>query len=324
MVDTNPTCGEVSSTNVVAICDSACSCAGNCVCHCLGGQHFLNVFKPHLYLTCAWNTLYRAGIDEASRRSYQRDTIKGSRRVHVKKASYSKRYGQALIRSVSFTIVAIVAAAIVHVCTELDALKTNIALLQFSVASVALKTSMLAITKRTALKHLALKQGGTNPMKIYVLTAVPTVLINTQVRLVMMPCAASGSSIIGFLELGLLEPMMRGAKVWHLRRRMKRLESEQIRWQSRKNSTADSSHHNRIVPVSSSSDRRSVQTSSSRRLTRRATLFNSHQSLLHFHAAESHADMCSEYIATVCSTAIFIFFGITLGCLASTGRFRLG
>ncbi|GMF09127.1 unnamed protein product [Phytophthora lilii] len=232
--------------------------------------------------------------------------VEGVHRGYVNKSPYWKRYFHAVRRSTDFTIIAIVAASLVHICSELDLLNTKFASLEFSIASVALKTVILTITKR-----VALKQGGTHLRKIYVLTAVPTVLINTQVRLVLLRNVKSGSSVRSFVELGMLEPLMRIAKVWHLRRVMKHL--DKARGRTRGSAKAAAALRagvrriNLVMPLSNSSERRHAQNHRPSRLVRRATILNSHQRLLHFHAAESHADMCSEYIAIICSTSIFFF-----------------
>ncbi|KAG6603081.1 uncharacterized protein IUM83_17569 [Phytophthora cinnamomi] len=172
--------------------------------------------KLHLYLACLWNSLYRASVDEASRRVYQRETLEGVERGYVNNAPYWRRYVQAVGRSMNFTVVAMLAASLVHVCSALDMLDSSFASLKFSVASVVLKSVVLTITKR-----VALKRGGTHLRNIYVLTAVPTVLINTQVRLVLLQNAKSGSSVRSFLELGMLEHVIRITKVWHLKHSLK-------------------------------------------------------------------------------------------------------
>jgi hypothetical protein len=268
-----------------------------------------SAYKPHFYLACMWNTLYTAAVDEASRSIYQRETTEGLRKGHANKAPYWKRYGQAVYRAANFTCVAMIAASVVDICTAIDLLTTNVALFLFSVASVALKTVVLTIMKRIALNRASLRHGSTSLRKIYVLTAVPTVLINTQVRLVMMRSVGLNSSVLGFLLLGAFEPLVRMAKVQHFRRQMRHKGEEQVRRQSRRSSRDSLTRSNSIRPMSksSSSERRLVQMSSSRKLMRRASIFNARQSLLHFHAAESHADMCSEYIAIMCSASIFFF-----------------
>jgi hypothetical protein len=264
------------------------------------------VFKTHFYLGCFWNSLFRAGVDEASRKVYQRETMAGTRCGHVNSAPYQRRFAQALSRATSFTVVAIVAAGLVHICSSLHLLEYKFASLQFSIASVALKAVILAITKR-----IALKRGGTHLRKIYVLTAVPTVLINTQVRLVLLRSGSSSPSARSFLELGLLEPLMRIAKVWHLRHAMNRLDNDHGQVMGAKLSASLPERGIRrlstVFPSSSLSDRHRVRDPRPSRLIRRATVLDSRQSVLHFHAAESHADMCSEYIAIACSTSIYFF-----------------
>ncbi|KAG1706042.1 hypothetical protein DVH05_002604 [Phytophthora capsici] len=56
-----------------------------------------------------------------------------------------------------------------------------------------------------------------------------------------------------------------------------------------------------ILPLINASGSRPSQ------LIRQETIFGVRQSVLHFHAAASHAEMCSEYIAIICSTSIFYF-----------------
>jgi hypothetical protein len=215
----------------------------------------------------------------------------------VNQNPYWRRYFQALCRSTHVALIAALAASLVHICSAFDLLSTNLALLQFSIVSVVLKALVLTVTKR-----IALKQGSTNLRKIYVLAAVPTVLINTQVRLAILRCNGSGSTIIGFVQLGLLEPLMRITKVWHLQHTIKRMENEQTQVQSRKKTMV--AHQIAVSPAPNATGR---PRSPSSHLACRATIIISHQNVLHFHAAESHADMCSEYIAIACSTAIYFF-----------------
>ncbi|KAE9298769.1 hypothetical protein PF001_g15779 [Phytophthora fragariae] len=264
---------------------------------------FSATFKLHLYLACAWNSLYRASVDEASRSIYQRETLEGVEGGHVNDAPYWGRYVQAVGRSINFAVIAMLAASLVHVCSALDMLNSSFASLKFSVASVVLKSIVLSITKCIALQH-----GGTHLRKIYVLTAVPTVLINTQVRLVLLQNVKSGSSVRSFLELGMLEPLLRVTKVWHLQRTIDQVKrNSQSRVSSVASLRARVHRISAILPLPHSLTRHQTQTARLSKLVRPATILDSRQSLLHFHAAESHADMCSEYIAIICSTSIFFF-----------------
>ncbi|RLN91707.1 hypothetical protein BBJ28_00021002 [Nothophytophthora sp. Chile5] len=265
-----------------------------------GAEAFAAVYKPHLYTACLASTVHRVGVDEASRSIFQRETVEGVRRRHVNTAQYWKRYVHVGCQAANFTVMAMVVAALVHVSTALNLLSTQQDLMLFSLASVAFKAVVLTVTKR-----FALKRGCNHLKKIYVLTAVPTVMINTQVRLVMLRGTGSGTSLNGFLLLGLLEPVLRATKVWHLRRSIRNVVSLRSQAQSRVS-------HRSVVAISPS-PRAPLRPHIQKRgpphsgLTRRGSLLNWRQSLLHFHAAETHADMCSEYIAIACSTSIYFF-----------------
>ncbi|GMF45279.1 unnamed protein product [Phytophthora fragariaefolia] len=265
-------------------------------------RDFSYKFKLHLYLACVWNSLYRASVDEASRSIYQRETLEGVERGHVNTLPYWRRYARAVARSMNFAIIAMLASSLVHICSALNMLNSTFASLKFSIASVILKSVVLTVTKRIALRH-----GGTHSRKIYVLTAVPTVLINTQVRLVLLQNSRSGSSVRSFLELGMLEPLIRIAKVW-LQYTMKQAGMPKKNGGKSMSALRARAHRiSAILPLPNSITRDQSHHVRPTKLMRRATIFDSRQSLLHFHTAESHADMSSEYIAIACSTSIFFF-----------------
>ncbi|RLN91708.1 hypothetical protein BBJ28_00021003 [Nothophytophthora sp. Chile5] len=246
-------------------------------------------FKVHIYVVNMINTLYHAGNDEACRTIFRRHTVEGQRiGLAYRNTPYWKRYLRAWARSLPFGLVCVLAAAFIHTCSSIT-LTTQLALAIFSVVSVAIKSLVLAFTK-----YLTVQKHQLQLKSIYIVTAVPTVIINTQVRLFILRTNLSWS-VNSFLLLGLVEPVLRISKTWLVAREIRRHEALGPLSGKEAPSRERSMHQNRVSSI------RSAETRVSSRLDWK-------QSLLHFHAAEIHADMCSEYISIACSISIYYLF----------------
>ncbi|RLN91613.1 hypothetical protein BBJ28_00019463 [Nothophytophthora sp. Chile5] len=243
-------------------------------------------FKVHLYVVNMIHTIYHAGNDEACRSIFRRDTVEGQRiGLAYSNTPYWKRYLRAWVRSLPSGIVCVLAAAFIHACSSIT-LTTQLALAVFSAASVVIKSLVLAFTK-----YITIQKHQLQLKSIYVVTAVPTVIINTQVRLFMLRTNLSWS-VNGFLLLALVEPVLRVSKTWFVAREIRRREALDHLPGSEAPSRERSMHRNRVSSIRSAETRR----------------LDWKQSLLHFHAAEVHADMCSEYISIACSISIYYLF----------------
>lgn len=171
----------------------------------------------HLYFYAGnWIiAFFHAAASVEIKRVFQLETVEGLALGHVNKSSYAARLLVAYVRTSFLPFSMALAATIVHGCLRL-AITTNVELVIFSLASVFVKSAILRCTKT-----IVLSRGVNIDIKrVYVYTVVPTVLINTQVRLFLMRTKPQWS-VGGFLLLAILEPAMRVVKIKLLERELR-------------------------------------------------------------------------------------------------------
>lgn len=203
--------------------------------------------------------------------------------------------------------------------------ESQAAFVSFTGASTLLKLGMQEVAKWSALRR-----NVRDIRLMCVALGVPTVLIDTQLRLAVQRLGSQQSTLAGTLLLALLEVTTRLIKGWLIKWQIFRRERRSARsrgMSSRSlvavvpeasvgpatNATvaapASAATHHRPPRLESSSD---VETA---RWTRK---------VWQLYVAEVHADMAAEYIAIGCSTSILFFYGshakYALGSTARSGK----
>ncbi|OWZ09149.1 hypothetical protein PHMEG_00018198 [Phytophthora megakarya] len=179
-------------------------------------------------------------------------------------------------------------------------MKTQWNITAFAVASVVLKMLF-----QEAVKGYLRKQRETpSNRSIAILVAVPTLLVDTQLRTVMLCQDSVSSTIVSSVLLAAVEIILRMGKTMHVMHTVRRIKSNGVisssSTQTRvQTDTQSKLKLNRIVVVPSASRLRSS------RMDRVAHVHK----LLALHAAEVYSDMNAEYIAMGCSYGILFFFG---------------
>ncbi|KAF1318786.1 hypothetical protein FI667_g13614, partial [Globisporangium splendens] len=266
--------------------------------------------KLIFYIDCICTHLYTTHADLAARRIVQQETVQPQPRSHPQATPNQNRieiqpapspahlrqvtpvasllqarqngrqfiYCQRFVRTSPMAIFVAAAGFYIHISSHINISRTQVHLLLFTCGSVLLKICMQEIAKSIALKR------NVNDMRaMCVAVGIPTVLIDTQIRLMLQRMQSTQTTVAGTFLMALFEMLMRIAKAvivkFEIRKR------ERPRMESRS-----------VTPDSDT-------------MLRTATTHNQwKRRVWGFHSAELHADMSAEYIAIGCSTSILHFF----------------
>lgn len=169
------------------------------------------------YYAANWAVaLHRSAAAVESKRIFQLDTVEGRARGRVNTSPYHVRLLRAYCSASFLPATMTIAGAVVQVSMRLR-ISTNRGLVLFSLASLALKSTALWATRTFA----ARRRRRIDIQSVYIYTVVPTVLINTQVRLFLLRTKPQ-LSISGFLALALIEPVLRAVKLIFIEREINR------------------------------------------------------------------------------------------------------
>ncbi|KAJ0399880.1 hypothetical protein ATCC90586_004456 [Pythium insidiosum] len=162
------------------------------LCYAIGSaQVGLQSLKLHFYVGGVVSNAFTVCVVDAAREMYLHDTVVGRERGGPQKSSRSwRRALRSQVRGLAMLPLVYVAAGYVHVASQIH-LKTAQDTWIFLVASVTIKL----ITQEGA-KHYLLRLKKTRPVLVNSFVAVPTVLIDTQIRLLMyrMPSGSTSST----------------------------------------------------------------------------------------------------------------------------------
>ncbi|OWZ10054.1 hypothetical protein PHMEG_00017154 [Phytophthora megakarya] len=197
----------------------------------------------------------------------------------------------------------IVATVFVHVLSRQKLIDQRSAVLYcFVVASVLCK---LAIQEGA--KHYILHKRVRSVRTMCVLVGVPTVLIDTQTRIILLGSNSTKTATVGTLGMALVEICLRVGKsmlvMWSIRRRKRKIHS-QVSVSScseKKDALEPQGRRRSISHMFSIIQLASIITRDDFELWRRQVQA--------FHTAELNADMYAEYIAIGCSASILFFYG---------------
>jgi len=262
---------------------------------------------------------YFTGITREVKRIYYEETCQGRdrlqqrqqriRRAKVAPSSHSlaarrpphrapakyetPKFWLAYVRNIPAASVPLLACVFVHILSQQRIVdRGNSFLTGFVIACIGLKLAV-----QEGAKYYIFKKRVRSPRVMCVLVGIPTVLIDTQTRIIVLGSSNATAAAMGALGMALVEVSIRAGKavlvIWEIRHRKARLE--------RRTASAPTPNSS-IVPPASEVSRPAVLSGSSD--------FELWRSQLQaFHTAELNADMYAEYISIGCSAAILFFYG---------------
>ncbi|GMG17234.1 unnamed protein product [Phytophthora fragariaefolia] len=271
-------------------------------------QYFFR-YKLHFYLGDFCNLIFTAGITMTVRRIYYIETQQGRDRsctMKLKATSHSLpqvKTGAKPFRPPSFwreyrkklpdaTLVAL-AGGYVHAVSSFRILdRGGLAIALFALFGIILKLAIQETAKR-----YIVKRGVHSIHTMCVLVGVPTVLINTQTRIVLLGTQTNALLVTGTFGMSLAEVSLRAGKavyiVWTIRRRAK----------------ADGDPYQHFSHTTSTSKSRKSSVSPSLASPLVNWRFQQwRRQVLSYHTAELTADMYAEYIAIGCSQSIMFWY----------------
>ncbi|EGZ18903.1 hypothetical protein PHYSODRAFT_503197 [Phytophthora sojae] len=248
---------------------------------------------------------YFTGTSRAVKRIYYEETCQGrdrlkqqaegkSRRMSSSRRRDTPKFWKAYLKNLPMISAPIVASLFVHVLSRQRIVDSDTTVLTcFVVGAIVFK---LAIQE--AAKHYVLKQRVRSVRTMCVLVGIPTVLIDTQTRIVILGTNSTTTASLGALGMALVEISLRAVKavvvMWSIRPRKARVLPEEL------SAVPQAVPHEAALlapPTSPSVSAMHVEFAVWRRQVQA------------FHTAELNADMYAEYIAIGCSVSIVFFYG---------------
>ncbi|KAG7391980.1 hypothetical protein PHYPSEUDO_002686 [Phytophthora pseudosyringae] len=200
-----------------------------------------------------------------------------------------RRFVRVLLEDLPLVASAVFATAYVHTVSAIK-IATQWDLAPFALCSISLKLLLQEMAKGL----LTRKRRTPNMRSMAITVAAPTILVDTQLRTVLLCQDNASMTVVVSLLLAIAEVCVRVVKTayvqWHVHRLDAQRHSPFAISLAAKSATKIAHVH--VAPV---------RTTSSLRL-------RVHR-LLSLHAAEVYADMYAEYIAMGCSYGILFFFG---------------
>ncbi|GMF20017.1 unnamed protein product [Phytophthora fragariaefolia] len=175
-----------------------------------------------------------------------------------------------------FLVAAMFAASYVHVVSAIQ-IASQQRLAVFAVCSLVIK-----VLAQEAAKLYLTKQSKSPTMRsMVVIVATPTIMLDTQLRTVLLCQDSASLKLVGSVLLAVAEIVFRVAKTLYVTRKTPRILPK------------DQGYSSSIA----------LQTST----TQEGPIIIAHE-FLALHSAETYADMTAEYIAMGCSYAILVLF----------------
>ncbi|POM72011.1 Hypothetical protein PHPALM_11349 [Phytophthora palmivora] len=279
---------------------------------------YLVSIKPSLFkykFDCYVGTLsthgFFTGITLTAKRIYYRETCQGRKRLLLGqeaeadanqsrrkaisfRSAYSVRsfkFWRAYIKEFPKSMPAALAGVFVHILSQQRIMERGPTILTcFVVASTVFK-----LTIQESTKHYILKKRIRNIKFMCAAVALPTVLIDTQTRIILLGSKSTGLVAMGTLGMALMEICLRVLKATMIVKIIRKREATVFKSKMQTLSRPSVSSV-RISSVSSPSPVR--------------VDFELWRKRLHsYHIAEVNADTYAEYIAIGCSASILFFFG---------------
>lgn len=292
--------------------------------------------KLNFYVGAILIHIYSTGIDMATRTIFSEETCQGkSRRARLLAAAAStispsistlrpslsqqrsrvqlryhhhhRSFWRIFVQTFPKALVAIFAGAYVQIASRSDLFNHSLAIMAFATVSFVVKLAMQELAKGYAMRR--------NIEQIHflcILVGVPTVLIDTQVRIVLLGVQGTRFAAVGSLMMAVAEVLMRAGKMALLKfeiRRMRQATERRARatttTSSSRSSVSSHPYLNRVHPTPGV---RKMKIFSRRVVASQANFERWKKQRVDFHTAEIIADMYAEYIAIGCSASILFFF----------------
>ncbi|KAG7391979.1 hypothetical protein PHYPSEUDO_002685 [Phytophthora pseudosyringae] len=260
-------------------------------------------YKADLYWTLVCCAFFVTAADVYTRHIFKTETVAGRERElkrlggqgpgkgatsRRRKSPTKAQYLHVDCQSLPFCVFSLLAAAYAHIVSSIS-MKTQWNLAAFAIASVALKLLFQEAMKGYLSRQ---RQLPTN-RSIAILVAVPTILVDTQLRTVLLCQDSLSSTLVSSIVLAVVEIAIRMVKTLQVMHKVRRIEAQEM-----------------PPPLANLTTKPEHSSTSTDRVVRV-------RKLLALHAAEVYSDMNAEYIAMGCSYGILFIFG-------SHARFNLG
>ncbi|GLD95502.1 hypothetical protein PINS_up004179 [Pythium insidiosum] len=270
----------------------------------------LQPFKLHVYLCMVVVNGYTVSVQRAARAMIREEQEKersvrdaNAAVVRRKLTPTWRRMCLAHLKGMVNVLLVVFIAVYVHVASRLT-LDSHALSIVFSASSIALKVAFSEVIRHWALRQKKRLRLDT----ISVLVAIPTVLIDTQVRLLLLRNSEQTAttttttspvslSLWSSIALAFIEISTRMCKLAVLelsvRQRQRRRRTSSVRASLERRRASAIQRRASAVASSINASGGDTWTQNARR----------------FHAAELRADMYAEYIAIGCSMSIYFFYG---------------
>ncbi|KAE9312138.1 hypothetical protein PF008_g20034 [Phytophthora fragariae] len=269
-------------------------------------------YKLDCYVDIAVLLGYYTGTARAVKKIYYEETCQGRDRLEQQEPGKSGRisreppiFWKAYVKDLPLMGAPIVASLFVHILSRQRIVdRGTVVLTCFVVGAIVFK---LAIQEGT--KHYVFKKRVRSVRTMCVLVGMPTVLIDTQTRIVIQGTNSTTTASLGALGMAFVEICLRAFKavlvVWSIRRRRSKILPDQS---SLVHPVVPHEGDRQVIKGTSSISLSMTQKSSSLAMTKDD--FDLWCRQIHaFHTAELNADMYAEYIAIGCSASILFFCG---------------
>lgn len=268
------------------------------------GSSSLHAVKLEYYLNCLFSHLFTTYADLMTRRIVRDETVQGRKYTEAKRqqtghlkstvvptsgwrwATLCCRYWQHFARTSPMTLFVITAGCYVHAVSFVSRAHLQRHSELFVVGSTLFKVCVQEVAK-----WISLKRTVKDIRIMCVAVGIPTVLIDTQIRVVLQSVDNGTATLEGTFLMALLEIGMRVVKVGLVKLELRRV---------------DASHAVRLISVAPAPSSATTDPVSP---TLREDAARRKRKILAFQSAESYADMSGEFIAIGCSASIVYFLG---------------
>ncbi|GMF42045.1 unnamed protein product [Phytophthora fragariaefolia] len=285
-------------------------------------------YKPAMYMNLVWGNLVLPSAEYCTRTIYRSETVRGLAHKQLRESrqamqresgQYKERHSPSqrryswvssirrfmliYLQTLPGIVSAMIAIVYVHSISLFADIDRQSELLAFAICSIALK-----LTLQEAAKRLLLTTKEPLPRRtMIVLVSTPTILVDTQVRMLLMRLQKVAFSFLGSILLAFAEISVRAIKSMLVHQDVHHILKRRI--------TPTFEKARRRLTVGQTTDSRAAQVlMDKRRAIIPARPVNveaesNRQRYLVVHAAEIYTDMYAEYMAMGCSYAIMFFFG---------------
>lgn len=269
-------------------------------------------YKLEFYIGCFCSHAYTTNVVISTWRIIQQQTVcrvggAAASRPAATNLGYLaslRHFSCAFIAYSPLAVTVVLAGLFVHVISKCR-ISSQTEMFAVSAASLVFKLLI-----QECIKTYVIRRNVKDIRTMCVAVGLPTVLIDTQLRIALQRVPSAQLTIAGTVLLALVEIAMRAGKVL--------LVTLEIRREERKthpqtvaatiHQLQDQQQQQQLEPSSPSMITRSPEQRRSSLATPDARFQRWKQKLLAFHTAEVYADMSAEYIAIGCSAALLYFY----------------